>query len=55
MGLVGMFKGAAKAVGGLIEGDGEKIAKGVGQFIIGAITTIKGGGDDESPDLLDDE
>lgn len=55
MGFLKIGKGIIKIVEGTIEGDVEKIVKGVGKVATGVFTTIKGGGDDESSDLLDDE
>ena len=55
MGYLKIGKGIIKIVEGTIEGDVEKIVKGVGKVITGTVTTITRGGDDESSDLLDDE
>lgn len=40
MGLFGLGKGIIKTVTGVIEGDGEKILKGVGKTAINVVTTV---------------
>lgn len=50
MGLFGIFKGAAKTIEGIVEGDAEKIVKGVGKTITGVVTTVTGSGNDDDDD-----
>ncbi len=62
MGIFGIVKGVGKIIGGTLEGDVAKIAKGVAQTALGAVTTVAstftGNTDEivnnETDDVLDD-
>ena len=53
MGLFRIVRGVVKTVEGIIEGDGEKILKGVAKTATGVVTTIVG--TDDNDDELDDD
>lgn len=55
MSLIGIGKGLIKTVEGVIEGDGEKIVKGLFKTVKSVIATIifKGDKDDSSDDIDD--
>lgn len=53
MGVFRLIKGIVKIGEGIIDGDGEKIAKGGADTAIGAITTLTGGDNDD--DKSDDD
>lgn len=62
MGIFGIVKGVGKIIGGALEGDVTKIAKGAAQTALGTVTTIAstltGNSDEivnnETDDVLDD-
>lgn len=52
MGILRIFRGVVKTIEGVIEGDGEKIVKGVVKTATGVATTVAG--TDEDGEEIDD-
>ena len=50
MGLLGIGKGLLKTIEGVLEGDMEKVGKGVVKIVKGVATTVLLGGSDDDDD-----
>lgn len=55
MGLLGIGKGIAKALVGVVEGDAGKIVKGVAQTVLGTVTTIVSAASGDGGEFVNNE